>query len=47
MPLDLSSLTDEERRKRIERRKPKKKVKVEEDIEDTFDASKYINLLKK
>jgi len=32
---------------RLERRKPKKKVKIEEDIEDDFDARKYVHLLKK
>jgi large subunit ribosomal protein L55 len=47
LPLDLSTLSDAERIARLERRKPKKKVKIEEDIEDGFDAREYVHLLKK
>jgi len=47
LPLDLSTLSEAERMARLERRKPKKKVKIEEDIEDDFDARKYVHLLKK
>jgi large subunit ribosomal protein L55 len=47
LPLDLSTLSEEEQRARLERRKPKKKVKIEEDIEDGFDARQYVHLLKK
>ncbi|KAJ9591647.1 hypothetical protein L9F63_001792, partial [Diploptera punctata] len=47
LPLDLSTLTEAERHARIERRKPKQKIKIEEDIEDDFDARKYVHLLKK
>lgn len=47
LPLDLSTLNEAERMARLERRKPKKKVKIEEDIEDDFDARKYVHLLKK
>ncbi|PSN30485.1 39S ribosomal protein L55 [Blattella germanica] len=47
LPLDLSTLSEEERLLRLERRKPKQKIRIEEDIDDDYDASKYINLLKK
>lgn len=47
LPLDLSTLSEAERMARLERRKPKKKVKIEEDIDDDFDARKYVHLLKK
>lgn len=47
LPLDLSTLSEAERMARLERRKPKKKVKIEEDIEDDFDARKYVHFLKK
>nr|CAD7203599.1 unnamed protein product [Timema douglasi] len=47
LPLDLSTLTEEERKERLERRKPKKKVTIIEEIADNFDASKYIKLIKK
>ncbi|GAV02050.1 hypothetical protein RvY_12663 [Ramazzottius varieornatus] len=42
LPLDLNSLSEEERRARLVKRKPKMEVKVEEEIEDDFDASRYI-----
>lgn len=47
LPLDLSTLSDEERQARLQRRKPKKKIIIEEDIEDNFDANKYSHLWKK
>nr|CAD7586681.1 unnamed protein product [Timema genevievae] len=47
LPLDLSTLTEEELKERLERRKPKKKVTIIEEIEDNFDANKYIKFIKK
>ncbi|XP_022128101.1 39S ribosomal protein L55, mitochondrial [Pieris rapae] len=47
LPLDLSLLSDEERKIRLDRRKPKKKVKIAETIEDNFNAKKYLKYLKK
>lgn len=47
LPLDLSTLSDEERKMRLEKRKPKKKVKISEDVEDNFSAKKYLKYLKK
>ncbi|XP_032792962.1 39S ribosomal protein L55, mitochondrial [Daphnia magna] len=47
LPVDLSSLSEAERQRRLMLRKPKKKVKIEEDIEDTFDENSYSHLWKK
>ncbi|XP_057364935.1 large ribosomal subunit protein mL55-like [Daphnia carinata] len=47
LPADLSSLSEAERQRRLMLRKPKKKVKIEEDIEDTFDENSYSHLWKK
>lgn len=46
-PLDLSLLTETERKARLEKRKPKTKVKIEEDIKDNFSANKYLKFIKK
>lgn len=42
LPVDLTLLTEDERKLIIERRKPKMKVVIEEDIDDDFDESKYV-----
>ncbi|KPI97968.1 39S ribosomal protein L55, mitochondrial [Papilio xuthus] len=47
LPLDMSLLSEEERRIRLERRKPKRKVKITETIEDNFNAKKYLKYIKK
>ncbi|KAK7082418.1 Large ribosomal subunit protein mL55 [Halocaridina rubra] len=47
LPLDLATLTEAERRRRLEARKPKKKVVIEEDIDDGFDLTNYEHLWKK
>ncbi|KAM3962972.1 mitochondrial ribosomal protein L55 [Aphomia sociella] len=47
LPLNLSSLSEEERRNRLERRKPKIKVKITDDLEDNFNAKKYLKYMKK
>lgn len=47
LPLDLSTLSEEERKSRVEKRKPKRKVKVTDDIEDDFNAKKYLKFMKK
>ncbi|CAG9785157.1 unnamed protein product [Diatraea saccharalis] len=47
LPLDLSLLSEDERRIRLEKRKPKKKVKISDDLEDNFNAKKYLKYLKK
>jgi large subunit ribosomal protein L55 len=40
-------LTDAERKSRLERRKPKTKIKVVEEIDDQFNANKYLKFMKK
>ncbi|KAF0294288.1 39S ribosomal protein L55, mitochondrial [Amphibalanus amphitrite] len=41
LPLDLSTLSEEERLVRLQRRKPKQKVVIEQEVEDSFDVKKY------
>ena len=47
LPIDLSQLTDAERKARIEKRKPKRKVKIEVEVDDKFNANKYLKYMKK
>ncbi|XP_055319969.1 39S ribosomal protein L55, mitochondrial [Sitodiplosis mosellana] len=47
LPLDLTTLTEEERKRRLESRKPQIVMKVEEDLEDNFSARKYLRYVKK
>ncbi|ENN79148.1 39S ribosomal protein L55, mitochondrial [Dendroctonus ponderosae] len=47
LPLNIWTLSEAERKARVEKRKPKKKVVIEDDIEDSFDASSYVKYLKK
>jgi len=47
LPVDLSTLSEEERAARLEKRKPKRKIVVEEKLENTFDLNRYSHLWKK
>ncbi|XP_049276801.1 39S ribosomal protein L55, mitochondrial [Anopheles funestus] len=47
LPLDLSQLSEAERKARIEKRKPKQKIRIDDDVEDTFNANKYLKYMKK
>lgn len=47
LPFDLSTLTDTEKRLRLEKRKPRSKIKIEQEIDDKFSANKYIKFMKK
>uniref|UniRef100_A0A8W7PL10 39S ribosomal protein L55, mitochondrial n=1 Tax=Anopheles coluzzii TaxID=1518534 RepID=A0A8W7PL10_ANOCL len=47
LPLDLSLLSEAERKARIEKRKPKQKIRIDDDVEDTFSANKYLKYMKK
>ncbi|XP_045764969.1 39S ribosomal protein L55, mitochondrial [Maniola jurtina] len=47
LPLELSALSEDERKARLEKRKPKRKVKITEVVEDNFNAKKYLKYLKK
>lgn len=47
LPFDLSTLSEAERKARLEKRKPKAKIEIREEIDDKFSANKYLNLIKK
>ncbi|XP_050535326.1 39S ribosomal protein L55, mitochondrial [Daktulosphaira vitifoliae] len=47
LPLDLNSISEEEKKRRIEARKPKKKVKIINEIDDSFDRTKYLKYFKR
>ncbi|ALC46069.1 mRpL55 [Drosophila busckii] len=47
LPLDLSTLSEAERKARLEARKPRKKVKILEEVDDNFNAKKYMKYIKK
>eukprot|EP00745_Piridium_sociabile_P043971 TRINITY_DN91057_c0_g1_i1.p1 TRINITY_DN91057_c0_g1~~TRINITY_DN91057_c0_g1_i1.p1 ORF type:complete len:139 (-),score=21.96 TRINITY_DN91057_c0_g1_i1:10-381(-) len=48
LPEDLSLLSEADRKLRLQRRKPKQKLVIEDDLEeDSFDASKYSHFWKK
>ena len=46
LPVDLSTLSAEEKAARLEKRKPKRKIVVEEKLENTFDINRYSHLWK-
>lgn len=47
LPFDLSLLTEAERKARVDRRKPKRTIKIEAEVDDKFSASKYLKYMKK
>lgn len=47
LPFDISQLSDAERKARIDKRKPKRKIKIEAEVDDKFNASKYLKFIKK
>ncbi|XP_073973446.1 mitochondrial ribosomal protein L55 [Rhodnius prolixus] len=47
LPLDISTLSEAEAKARLERRRPKTKVKEQQEDVAHFDARKYLNLIKK
>lgn len=47
LPFDLSTLSEAERKARIEQRKPKQKIEIREEIDDQFSANKYLKFIKK
>lgn len=47
LPLDLSTLSEAERKARLDKRKPRQKIRVEEELEDSFNSNKYLNYIKK
>uniref|UniRef100_A0A1B0GPI2 Uncharacterized protein n=2 Tax=Phlebotomus papatasi TaxID=29031 RepID=A0A1B0GPI2_PHLPP len=47
LPLDLNTLSEEEKKVRLDKRKPKKKIRVYEEVDDSFSSQKYLKMLKK
>lgn len=48
LPVNIWLLSEAERKERLEKRKPKKKVIIDEDFEeDTYDSHEYLKYLKK
>lgn len=47
LPFDLSVLSDAERKARIDKRKPRRAIKIEAEVDDKFNASKYLKYMKK
>ncbi|XP_039748925.1 39S ribosomal protein L55, mitochondrial [Pararge aegeria] len=47
LPLDMTTLSEDERKARLEKRKPKRKIKITEIVEDNFNAKKYLKYIKK
>lgn len=47
LPLDLSTLSAEEKKRILDMRKPKKKVVIEEEIKDKFDFKNYVKYVNK
>jgi len=46
LPLDINTLSDEERKIRLKRRNPRIKIEVKEELEDDFKVGKYSYLWK-
>ncbi|XP_056639516.1 39S ribosomal protein L55, mitochondrial [Diorhabda carinulata] len=47
LPINIWTLSESERKAKLEERKPKKKVKIVDDIEDSYDSKKYLKYIKK
>lgn len=47
LPLNLNTLSEAERKKRIDGRKPRINIKIEDDLDSSFDSKKYLKFLKK
>ncbi|KAK6188091.1 hypothetical protein SNE40_004349 [Patella caerulea] len=47
LPLDISTLSEADRKARLLKRKPKQKVVIEDEVEDDFDLKSYSHLWKK
>ncbi|CAH1154061.1 unnamed protein product [Phaedon cochleariae] len=47
LPINIWTLSEAERRAKLEDRKPKKKVQIQDDLEDSYDSKKYLKYLRK
>lgn len=46
LPLNIAELTEAEQKKRLEMRKPKTKVILTDEIEDSYDENRYLSFNK-
>lgn len=46
LPLNLAELTEAQQKKRLEMRKPKTRVVITDEIEDSFDENRYLSINK-
>ena len=47
MPVDINTLSEEDRQIRLAKRKPKEKIIIAEEIEDSYDINQYAHMWKK
>ncbi|KAK6638481.1 hypothetical protein RUM43_006748 [Polyplax serrata] len=47
LPIDISLLSEEEKAEHLEKRQPKTKVVIEEDIIDDFDSKNYLKYMQR
>ncbi|XP_044753259.1 39S ribosomal protein L55, mitochondrial [Coccinella septempunctata] len=47
LPLNIWTLSEAERKAKLEMRKPKSRVKYQDDLDDSYDASKYLKYVQK
>lgn len=47
LPINLATLSEADRKARLLARRPRSKIKIEEEIEDGFDAKRYLKFIKK
>lgn len=46
LPLNIAELTEQQQKARLAMRKPKSKIVIAEEIEDSFDENRYLNFKK-
>lgn len=47
LPLNIWTLSEAERKARLEMRKPKSRVQYQDDLDDSYDANKYLKYIQK
>lgn len=46
LPLNIAELSEQQQKERLKLRKPKSKIVITEEFEDSFDENKYLNFKK-
>ncbi|XP_072757993.1 large ribosomal subunit protein mL55 [Anoplolepis gracilipes] len=46
LPLNIGELTQEQQKRRLKMRKPKTKIVITNEVEDSFDENRYLNFKK-